>query len=230
MGVYKKTQQTRIGDDTRIGDETTKGDRDTDLNWQGTFDGIEFVRAEKTVQGDLVFIKGIDKNGNYYTLVGRQYKDANGRLVQETVSKKLDEGPNYDGSAMAMVLSGKMPALKTDPEKYKFTAAFTSEVHNIFSRMVRNTTGLQGKLGAGAGGSGIGFSASGASVSDYNKLFHEVKDIVDRVGSNPNLTSQELKKWFDKKMEEVRKQIEPEKVLIETMVNPLPETGKPGPT
>ena len=31
-------------------------------------------------------------------------------------------------------------------------------------------------------------------------------------------------------MEEVRKQIEPEKVLKETIVNPLPETGKPGPT
>ena len=230
MGVYKKTQQTRIGDDTRIGNETTKGDRDTDLNWQGTFDGIEFVRAEKTVQGDLVFIRGIDKNGNYYTLVGRQYKDANGRLIQETISKDIDVGPNYDGSALAMVLSGKMPALKTDPEKYKFTAAFTSEVHNIFSRMVKNTTGLRGNLGVGAGGSGIGFGASGASVSNYNELFHEVKNIVYRVGSNPNLTSQEFKEWFDKKMKEVREQIEPERVLKETMLNPLPETGKPGPT
>jgi len=181
-------------------------------------------------QGDLVIIKGIGKDGNYYTLVGRQYKDANGRLVQETVSKKLDEGPHYDGSAMAMVLSGKMPALKTDPEKYKFTAAFTSEVHNIFSRMIKNTTVLQGNLGVGAGGSGIGFGASGADISDYNILFHEVKNIVYRVGSNPNLTSQELKEWFDKKMKEVRKQIEPERVLKETMVNPFPETGKPGPT
>jgi len=230
MGVYKKTQQTRVGDDTRIGDETIKGDKDTDLNWQGTFDGIEFVRAEKTVQGDMVFIKGIGKDGNYYTIVGRQYKDANGRLVQETISKDIDVGPRYDGSAMAMVLSGKMPALKTDPEKYKFTAAFTSEVHNIFSRMVRNTTGLQGDLGVGSGRVGIGIMASGVSISNYDELFHEVKTIVDRVGSNPNLTSQELKKWFDKKMEEVRKQIEPEKVLKETMVNPLPETGKPGPT
>jgi len=64
----------------------------------------------------------------------------------------------------------------------------------------------------------------------FAKLFHEVKDIVDRIGSNPNLTSQELQKWFNEKMKEVREQIEPEKVLKETMVNPLPETGKPGPT
>jgi hypothetical protein len=62
----------------------------------------------------------------------------------------------------------------------------------------------------------------------FAKLFHEVKTILDRVGSNPNLTSQELQKWFNEKMKEVRKQIEPEKVLKETMVNPLPETGKPG--
>jgi hypothetical protein len=62
----------------------------------------------------------------------------------------------------------------------------------------------------------------------FAKLFHEVKDIVDRIGSNPNLTSQELQKWFNEKMKEVREQIEPEKVLKETMVNPLPETGKPG--
>jgi len=64
----------------------------------------------------------------------------------------------------------------------------------------------------------------------FAKLFHEVKDIVDRIGSNPNLTSQELQKWFNEKMKEVREQIEPEKVLKETIVNPLPETGKPGPT
>jgi hypothetical protein len=64
----------------------------------------------------------------------------------------------------------------------------------------------------------------------FAKLFYEVKTILDRVGSNPNLTSQELQKWFNEKMEEVRKQIEPEKVLKETIVNPLPETGKPGPT
>ena len=64
----------------------------------------------------------------------------------------------------------------------------------------------------------------------FAKLFHEVKTILDRVGSNPNLTSQELQKWFNEKMKEVRKQIEPEKVLKETIVNPLPETGKPGPT
>jgi len=64
----------------------------------------------------------------------------------------------------------------------------------------------------------------------FAKLFHEVKTILDRVGSNPNLTSQELKKWFNEKMKEVRKQIEPERVLMETMVNPFPETGKPGPT
>ena len=62
----------------------------------------------------------------------------------------------------------------------------------------------------------------------FAKLFHEVKDIVDRVGSNPNLTSQELQKWFNEKMKKVREQIEPEKVLKETMLNPLPETGKPG--
>jgi len=62
----------------------------------------------------------------------------------------------------------------------------------------------------------------------FAKLFHEVKDIVDRIGSNPNLTSQELQKWFNEKMKEVREQIEPEKVLKETIVNPLPETGKPG--
>jgi len=64
----------------------------------------------------------------------------------------------------------------------------------------------------------------------FAKLFHEVKDIVDRIGSNPNLTSQELQKWFNEKMKEVREQIEPERVLKETMLNPLPETGKPGPT
>ena len=62
----------------------------------------------------------------------------------------------------------------------------------------------------------------------FAKLFHEVKNIVYRVGSDPNLTSQELQKWFNEKMKEVREQIEPEKVLKETMVNPLPETGKPG--
>ena len=62
----------------------------------------------------------------------------------------------------------------------------------------------------------------------FAKLFHEVKTILDRVGSNPNLTSQELQKWFNEKMKEVREQIEPERVLMETMVNPLPETGKPG--
>jgi len=231
MGVYKKTQQTRVGDDTRIGNETTKGDRDTDLNWQGTFDGIEFVRAEKTVQGDLVFIRGIGKDGNYYTIVGRQYKDANGRLIQETISKDIDVGPNYDGSALAMVLSGKMPALKTDPEKYKFTAAFTSEVHNIFSRKVRNTTGIQGDLGVGSGGVGIGIMASGVGISDYNQLFYEVKDIVDRVGTNPNLTSQELKKWFDKKMEEVEKQVAPVKGnLLEQQIDKFGEFKPYGPT
>jgi hypothetical protein len=45
----------------------------------------------------------------------------------------------------------------------------------------------------------------------FAKLFHEVKDIVDRIGSDPNLTSQELQKWFDKKMEEVEKQVAPVK-------------------
>ena len=130
-----------------------------------------------------------------------------------------------------MVLSGKMPALKTDPEKYKFTAAFTSEVHNIFSRKVRNTTGIQGDLGVGSGGVGIGIMASGVGISDYNQLFYEVKDIVDRVGTNPNLTSQELKKWFDKKMEEVGKQVAPVKGnLLEQQIDKFGEFKPYGPT
>ena len=65
----------------------------------------------------------------------------------------------------------------------------------------------------------------------FAKLFYEVKDIVDRVGTNPNLTSQELKKWFDKKMEEVEKQVAPVKGnLLEQQIDKFGEFKPYGPT
>jgi alpha-mannosidase len=61
----------------------------------------------------------------------------------------------------------------------------------------------------------------------FAKLFHEVKDIVDRIGSDPNLTSQELKKWFDKKMKKVEEQVAPVKGnLLEQQMDKFGEFNK----
>ena len=119
------------------------------------------------------------------------------------------------GSAQAAVLFARLGQKEPSSDKYCYLSIlYHICFHSLGSRLynIRERTGLfygaQGILGsdARAGHPGMDIIATKVEPVDVNRTIDEISNMIDTLGSNPNISPQELnaaKSWYEHHIVEV---------------------------